>query len=343
MKNRLVLAPITNQQSYADGSLSLDEINWLAMRAAGGFGLIRTAAASVQHVGQGFLGQLGIYDDYHIAGLTKLAATLRANGAISAVQLYHGGDRASPELVGKPVSPSDGSNNDARALNIGEIERLREDFILAALRSEKAGFDGVEVHGAHGYVLAQFLSPVINRRTDQYGGSLENRARLLLDVIDGIRARCRSDFQIGLRLSPERFGMKLDEVRDLATEIMRNDKIDYLDMSLWDATKEPHDEAHRGQSLLSYFTEIPRGNVRLGVAGKITSAADASGLIEAGCDFVTIGRAAILCADFPKQVQQNLFYEMSTMPVDEQELRNQGANAQFVDYLRTFPGLVSAN
>ena len=292
-------------------------------------------------MGQGYSGQFGIYDDNHIPGLTELAATLRASGALSAVQLYHGGDRASPELVGKPVSPSDGSNNDARALSIDEIEQLSEDFVAAALRAEKAGFDGVEVHGAHGYILAQFLSPVINRRTDQYGGNLANRAKLLLDVIDGIRARCRPDFQIGLRLSPERFGMKLDEVLELAAQIMRDDKIDYLDMSLWDALKEPHDEAHKGRSLLGYFTDIPRGNVRLGVAGKITTAAGANSLIEAGCDFVTIGRAAILCSDFPEKVRHDPLYEMPKLPVDQQHFLDQGANAKFVEYLRTFAGLVS--
>lgn len=341
MKNRLVMAPITNQQSNADGSLSDDEINWLAMRASGGFSLIQTAAAPVQQVGQGYPGQLGIYDDHQIPGLTKLAATLRAKGALSAVQLYHGGDRASPELVGRPVSPSEGSHNDARALSADEIDQLREDFITAASRAEMAGFDGVEIHGAHGYILAQFLSPVINQRTDRYGGTVENRARLLMEVIDGIRAQCRSDFQIGLRLSPERFGMKLAEVRDVAAEIMLADKIDYLDMSLWDVTKEPHEEPYRGRSLLSYFTELPRGNVRLGVAGKIMSAADANGLIEEGCDFVTIGRAGILCADFPEQVLLNPAYELPELPVGEQKFRDQGANDKFVDYLRTFSGLIS--
>lgn len=341
MKNRLMLAPLTNQQSHADGRLSDDEINWLAMRAAGGFALVMTAAAPVQLVGQGYPGQLGIFGDEHLEGLARLASAIRRSGALSAVQLYHGGDRADPELIGTPVSPSDASRNGARGLRLIEVEKLRGDFVAAALRAEKAGFDGVQIHGAHGYILAQFLSPVINRRDDRYGGSLENRSRLMLEVIDGIRRRCRPDFQIGLRLSPERFGMRLAEVRELAADIMQQGQIDYLDMSLWDVAKQPHEEEFQGKGLLSYFTDLPRGNVRLGAAGRIMNAATAASVIEAGCDFVTIGRAGILRHDFPERLRRDPRYESPTQPVDVRHLQSEGASKPFIDYLRTFPGLLA--
>lgn len=340
MKNRLMLAALTNQQSHADGQVSDQELRWLEMRAAGGFGMVVTAAAPVQQVGQGYHGQLGVFADFHVEGLKCLAAAIHAKGSPCAVQLYHGGDRADPALVGTPVSPSGGSRNGARALTPGEVEQLREDFIAAALRAEQAGFDGVEIHGAHGYVLAQFLSPTINRRDDRYGGSLDNRARLMLEVIDGIRARCRPDFQVGLRLSPERFGMRLAEVRELASEIMLAGQIDYLDMSLWDVAKEPHEESFRGRSLLSYFTELPRGQVRLGAAGKVMDAATAANVIEAGCDFVLIGRAAIMRHDFPRLVQRDASYRSPAHPLSPQHYRNEGLGDAFVNYLRTFPGLV---
>ncbi|MEJ7935507.1 NADH:flavin oxidoreductase [Sphingobium sp. AN558] len=341
LKNRLMLAPLTNQQSHADGRLSEDEVRWLMMRAAGGFALVMTAAAPVQLVGQGYPGQLGIFDDQHIEGLARFAKAVRDNGSVSAVQLYHGGERADAELVGTPVAPSDSVRNGARALSLDEVEQLREDFIAAALRADKAGCDGVQIHGAHGYVLAQFLSPTINRRNDRYGGSIENRARLMLEVIDGIRARCRPDFQLGLRLSPERFGMQLAEVRELAGEIMQQGRIDYLDMSLWDVAKEPHEEAFHGRSLLSYFTDIPRHDVRLGVAGKIMDAATAINLIDEGCDFVTIGRAGILRHDFPERVRQDATYESPGQPVDTAHLRAEGVTDAFLAYLRTFPGFVA--
>ena len=341
LENRLMLAPLTNKQSHDDGSLSDAEIQWLAMRAAGGFALVMTAAAPVQQVGQGYHGQLGIFDDRHIEGLTRFATAVRNNGAVSAVQLYHGGDRADPELVGTPVAPSDSSRNGARGLSLVDVEALRDDFIRAALRADAAGCDGVQIHGAHGYILAQFFSPTINQRDDRYGGSFENRARLLLEVIDGIRRQCRPDFQIGLRLSPERFGMRLAEARELATIIMQAGQIDYLDMSLWDVTKEPHEEEFQGRSLLSYFTELPRGNVRLGAAGKIMDAATAANLIDAGCDFVTIGRAGILRHDFPMRVHQDPEFTSPPQPVDVEHLLSEGATDPFIGYLRTFPGLVS--
>lgn len=340
MKNRLMLAALTNMQSHDDGCVSDEEARWLSMRAEGGFGMVITAAAPVQQVGRGYPGQLGIYSDHHVEGLTRLADAVRANGALSAVQLYHGGDRADPALVGTPVSPSEGSNNGARALGLGEVEQLREDFIAAALRAQKAGFDGVEIHGAHGYVLAQFLSPTINRRDDCYGGSFENRARLMLEVIGGIRSRCRPDFQIGLRLSPERFGMRLAEVRELAAELMLAGQIDYLDMSVWDVAKEPHEEAFKGRPLLSYFTDLPRGRVRLGAAGRVMDAAAASSVIEAGCDFVIIGRAGILRHDFPLRVMSDSNYQSPPLPVSVQHLRSEGVTDKFIAYLQTFAGLV---
>jgi 2,4-dienoyl-CoA reductase-like NADH-dependent reductase (Old Yellow Enzyme family) len=308
LKNRMMLAPMTNQQSHADGRLSDEEYEWLTRRATGGFGLVMTAASHVQPVGQGFPGQLGIFGDEHLEGLTRLAAGIAERGAVSAVQLHHAGYRAPKELVGTPVCPSDNEETGARGLTLDEVERLRDDFIAAAKRAEKAGFDGVEVHGAHGYVLAEFLSPEVNRRTDRYGGSPENRARLLFEVIAGIRAECRSDFQVGLRLSPERYAQQLDEVVDVAARAMREGEIDYLDLSLWDVTKEPEDERFKGRSLMSYFTELPRGNVRLGAAGKVMSGPRAAEVLQAGCDFVSIGRAAILRHDFPERVRRDPSY-----------------------------------
>ena len=111
------------------------------------------------------------------------------------VQLHHAGMRSPAELIGEPpLCPSDNEETGARAMTTEEVEQLGEDFVSAAVRAEKAGFEGVEIHGAHGYILAQFLSGKINQRQDQYGGSLENRGRLIRDIIDGVRARCSKRF-----------------------------------------------------------------------------------------------------------------------------------------------------
>ncbi len=341
MKNRLMLAPLTNLQSHPGGTLSYDEHRWLTLRAQGGFGLTMTAAAHVQAIGQGFPGQVGIFSDVHIPGLARLAEDIRKAGSLGVVQLHHAGMRSPAALIGEaPVCPSEDTETGSRALTLDEVHRLRDDFIAAAVRADKAGFDGVEIHGAHGYVLCQFLSAETNRRTDAYGGSPENRARLILEIIDGVRASCRPDFNLGLRLSPERFGLSLMEIRDLAGRLFSEAKIDYLDMSLWDCFKEPVEEAHRGRTLMSYFTDLPRGEVRLGVAGKIMSAADARAMLDAGADFVLLGRAAILHHDWPQKARANPDFRPVSLPVTRAHLEAEGLGPPFVTYMATWAGFV---
>ena len=269
MKNRFMLAPLTNLQSHEDGVLSDEEFKWLTMRARGGFGLTMTCAAHVQAVGQGFPGQLGIFDNNHIEGLTRLAKEIKKQGSIAICQLHHAGMRSPEDLIGEtPVCPSYNEKTGARALSYEEVEQLRDDFIAAAMRAQEAGFDGVEIHGAHGYVLCQFFASGINNREDIYGGSLANRYRILFEIIDGVRECCHDNFMLGVRLSPERFGMKLDEVKQIAQRLFNEGKIEFLDMSLWDVFKEPNEEEKQGRTLLSYFTDLDRQNVRLGIAGK---------------------------------------------------------------------------
>jgi 2,4-dienoyl-CoA reductase-like NADH-dependent reductase (Old Yellow Enzyme family) len=341
MKNRLMLAPLTNLQSHPDGTLSYDEHRWLTLRAQGGFGLTMTAAAHVQRIGQGFPGQVGIFSDVHIPGLARLAEDIRKAGSLGVVQLHHAGMRSPAALIGEaPVCPSEDADTGSRALTLDEVHQLRDDFIAAAVRADKAGFDGVEIHGAHGYVLCQFLSAQTNRRTDAYGGSPENRARLILEILDGVRAACRADFNLGLRLSPERFGLSLMEVRDLAGRLLSEAKIDYLDMSLWDCFKEPVEEAHRGRTLMSYFTDLPRGDVRLGVAGKLMSAAEARAMLDAGADFVLLGRAAILHHDWPLKARANPDFRPVSLPVTRAHLEAEGLGPTFVNYMSTWAGFV---
>ncbi len=343
MKNRFMLAPLTNTQSHADGRLSDEEYRWLEMRATGGFGLTMTCAAYVQPSGQGFPGQLGVFSDEHIEGLTRLAQGIKAKDSIAVVQLHHAGNRAPADLIGQtPVCPSDFADPEARALSHDEVDQLIEDFILAAKRAEAAGFDGVEVHGAHGYILSQFLSPEINNRDDEYGGSLENRARIIFAIVNGIRARCRPDFNVSIRLSPERFGLRLAEVREVAQQLMTEGAIDFLDMSLWDVFKEPEEDEFKGRSLLSHFADLDRGGVKLGVAGKIKSVRAATACLEQGADFVLLGRAAILHHDFPLQAAENPDFEAVSLPVTVDYLHSQGLSDNFVTYMSGWKGFVAA-
>lgn len=344
MKNRFMLAPLTNSQSHEDGVLSDEEQHWLTMRAQGGFGLTMTCAAHVQALGQGFPGQLGVFGDEHLDGLTRLAAGINAEDSVSIVQLHHAGMRSPADLIGEaPLCPSADKETGARALEHAEVLQLIDDFVSAAERSEQAGFDGVEIHGAHGYIVAQFLSPEINRREDEFGGSLENRARLLHAIIDGIRERCGSDFILGVRLSPERFGLRLGEMIEVAERLLADQKIDFLDMSLWDVFKEPEEDEFKGRTLMSCFTELDRGEVKLGVAGKIRTREDAERALAAGADWVMLGRAAILHHDFPNRYAVDPRFVPVENPVTRQYLADEGLSPAFIDYMAGWKGFVTGD
>jgi 2,4-dienoyl-CoA reductase-like NADH-dependent reductase (Old Yellow Enzyme family) len=334
MKNRFMLAPLTNQQSHEDGRLSDEEFRWLTMRAKGGFGLTMNCAAHVQEIGKGFPGQLGIWSDDHLPGLRRLAAEIKSHQSIAIAQLHHAGMRSPKEVIGKtPVCPSDNEKTGARGLAYVEVKQLIEDFIAAAVRAENAGFDGVEIHGAHSYILCQFFSADVNHRDDEYGGDLANRSRILFEIIDGIRERCREDFMVGVRLSAERFGMKLGESVQIAQRLMAEDKIDFLDMSLWDVFKEPEEAEYKGRTLMSYFTELDRHNTRLGVAGSIRTPKQAEDTLAAGADWVMLGRAAMLQHDFPNRYKADPSFKPVEMPVTRQYLKDEGLSQKFQEYV----------
>ncbi len=334
MKNRFMLAPLTNQQSHEDGRISDEEYRWLTMRAKGGFGVTMTCASHVQAIGKGFPGQLGIWDDMHIPGLTRLVDTIHSYDSIAISQLHHAGMRSPAEVIGTtPVCPSDNEKTGARGLTHAEVKQLIADFIAAAKRAETAGFDGVELHGAHQYILCQFFSSDINHRDDEYGGSLENRSRILLEIIDGVRSECRKDFMLGVRLTAERFGIKLGDSVELAQRLMSGGKLDFLDMSLWDVFKEPEEEQHQGRKLISYFTELDRRNTRLGVAGKIRTPQEAEATVAAGVDFVMLGRAAMLQHDFPNRYIADHSFKPVEMPVTRAYLKSEGISEKFQAYV----------
>lgn len=290
-KNRFALAPLTNTQSHADGTLSDDEFNWLSMRAAGGFGLTMTCAIAVQSNGRGYPGQLGAWDDTHIEGLSRLADSIKSHGSVACAQLAHSGPRALDGL--ERVGVMSDAENRVSVLSDDGIEALIRSFVDAAKKAESAGFDGVEIHAAHGFLPAQFLSPELNQRDDRWGGSLENRTRLVRDMLNRIRDCVRPDFQLGLRLSPERFGLRMAEVREMAQTFMVSGAIDWLDMSLWDVMKVPEEAEFAHKPLISWFTELDRGTARLGVAGNIPGASEAVQALEMGANFVLIGSGAM--------------------------------------------------
>ncbi len=343
-RNRIALAPLTNWQSHDDGTLGRDEYNFLMKRAEGGFGLVMTCAAAVQKSGISFPGQLAVYSDEHMDGLKQLADGLRARGAVSAVQLQHAGSRSNPEISGEQsVSPFAYAKRNVREMTTAEVETLIEDFVAAAVRCEKAGIDGVELHGAHGYMLCQFLNAEENNRTDGYGGSYRNRTRIFRDIIDGIRGATGTDFQLGVRLSPEKYAYSTGDAIQFAEELLGGGQLDYLDMSLWDSFKLPDDPQYHPARLVDLFGKLPRANgTRLGVAGHIFSSQDGQNCLDSGADFIFAGRGAILHHDMARRVIEEPDFVSVSFPVTRAYLAEQAVGPAFQKYLATgWPNYVS--
>jgi 2,4-dienoyl-CoA reductase-like NADH-dependent reductase (Old Yellow Enzyme family) len=348
--NRIALAPMTNMQSHADGTLSDDEYRWLIRRAKEGFGIIITCAAHVTPDGQGWKGELGIFDDKHIPGLSRLAAGIHEYGSLGIVQIFHGGARSPEELTGlQPWSASAHTMNisktpvEVRAATLSDIERVIAAFVAAAERAYQAGFDGVELHGAHGYLLHQFISTATNQRDDDWGGSFENRTRLLRTVLRNIKAALPATFMVGVRLSPEdKFtykGIDFDESVALAA-ILADEGADYIHISPWDSFKKPEKYPDGDKTVIEYFREKVDKSVPIMVAGEIWSGRDAEKAIELGADLVALGKAAIGIPDWPTKAKADDFVPQKP-PYTEAQLLAADLSATFVGYMKKWPNFVA--
>ena len=344
-RNRIALAAMTNSQSHADGTLSDDELHWLALRAEGGFGIVTTCAAHVSKHGQGWPGELGIFDDRHVPGLARLAEDMRERGGLPVVQIFHGGLRADRSVCGgRPWSASDGGADGARAATEHDIRGVIDDFADAAARACAAHMAGIEIHGAHGYLLTQFLSAVENRRNDDWGGSLENRARLMREVTRAVRARVPETFIVGVRISPEdggggnARGLDLDENLQLARWLC-DDGMDFLHLSLWDAFKNT--QKRPAEHALQAFRAVVPSNIPLFAAGQIWTRDDADMVLDLGADVIALGRAAIVNPDWPLRISDP-GWQPRRPPVTAAQLREWGLNPVFIERLRRREAFVAA-
>ena len=211
MKNRLVRSATWEGLADTEGRVTSDLLRIYEDLADGGVGLIISSYMYVQKVGQQSLGHIAVDSDDLIPGLRSLADTVHAHDGRMVGQIVHCGGQASREQNGglHPVAPSaiedPGYPEVPRELTADEIGGIIQDFAAAARRLQEAGFDGVQLHGAHGYLLAQFLSPLRNRRTDNFGGSLENRKRFGLEVYRKVRAAVGPDFPVMIKLNSSDF------------------------------------------------------------------------------------------------------------------------------------------
>jgi 2,4-dienoyl-CoA reductase-like NADH-dependent reductase (Old Yellow Enzyme family) len=210
MKNRVVLPPMVCFTFAGDeGFVSEKNIKHYESIAKGGTGLIIVEAACVNKKGKLSVDQLGIWSDDYIEGLSKIAKVCHDNGAKAFIQLHHAGLRTPKAVSEDIISSYDYSSDEksARAMSIDELHSLQKDFIDAAVRAEKAGFDGIELHGAHSYLMTQFFSSKINHRTDKYGGSLDNRLRFTTEIVEGIRQKVSDNFAVGIRMGCNEDGL----------------------------------------------------------------------------------------------------------------------------------------
>lgn len=324
IKNRIVMPPMTTRGADAEGFVTDDSIAYYCARAEGGVGLITVEMASPEKAGKHRNFELGIFDDRFIPGLSRLVDALHQRGAKVSIQLGHGGGHTRPDINGgeRPVAPSaiphvveEGTTETIipEAMSRDRIEACIDAFAQAASRARRAGFDIVEIHGAHGYLISQFLCPAENLRTDEYGGSLENRARLALSVIRRIKER-EPDLPTIFRMSgddlfPE--GMQFEEARQVAIwaaeagadaihvagghyRSLPSGAVMAPPMNMPDAT------------FLSFASRIrPHVSVPVITVGRLGDPRDATRAIAEGhADFVALGRPLLADPEWPSRVER---------------------------------------
>lgn len=302
LKNRIVMPPMANDFSGGDGDVNDRHIEHYRARAQADVGLMIVEHSYINPQGKMTAKQLGIHDDSLLPGLTKLADTIREAGSTSAIQLTHAGANTSSDICGcQPLGPSDvpvpGRREAPRPLEAAEIDALLDDYRAAAKRAFDAGFDSIEIHGAHGFLLSEFVSPHTNRRTDSFGGSTENRVRLPLDVIEAVREVTGPDYPLLYRFGATDLledGLALDEAMRIAPMLVEAG-IDILDISGGLCGSRPKDLAGiQGffVPLAASIKTVVKAPV-IGVGG-ITEAAAADGFIKEGkVDLVAVGRALL--------------------------------------------------
>lgn len=323
-KNRLVMSPMGCGLANLDGTPSEDMITFYEKRAIGGAGIIIPEITRVNDVhGAGLLRQLSVTKDKHIEPLSKLAMAVHKHGSKLLIQLHHPGrETVSALLGGQPVVapsaiPCKKAKQETRALTIEEIKELIQQFINGAVRVQKAGGDGVELHAAHGYLLQQFLSPYTNKREDEYGGSFENRLRIVMEIIEGIRKACGPDFPIGVRLSVEEFldktGVTQDYIRiedgiKIAVAFEQAG-IDFIDVScgLYETGMTCVEPISFPQGWRKNLLLAIKSHVKIPVIGVsvFRDPAVAQEFLEQGVlDFVSMGRSWNADANWGKKVQE---------------------------------------
>ena len=203
-KNRIVMAPMVTNFASPKNEVTDRQITYYAERARGGVGTIVVEASVINRAVLAFERQVGVYDDRLLPGLSRLASAIQAEEAVALLQLHHAGPKIKSEIGLQPVSVSTVQIREGslpRQLSSEELRQVRNDFVTAAHRAYRAGFDGIELHAAHLYMLSASISPYTNKRSDAYGGDVHNRARLTREIISDIKAKLGANYPIWVRIN----------------------------------------------------------------------------------------------------------------------------------------------
>ncbi|MDH6307810.1 2,4-dienoyl-CoA reductase-like NADH-dependent reductase (Old Yellow Enzyme family) [Dysgonomonas sp. PFB1-18] len=325
LKNRIVMSPMC-QYSATDGFANDWHLVHYGSRAVGGSAAIIQEATAVCPEGRISYGDLGIWKDEHITKLSEIADFVSKNGAIPGIQLAHAGRKASCDLawngggqlkedrnswttVSASAIPFYEADNSPVELSKVQIEKIIDDFALAAQRAVKAGYKIIEIHAAHGYLIHQFLSPLTNKRNDEYGGTFENRIRLILKIVDAIALLMNEDHSLWVRISATDWtegGWSVEESAKL-TGLLKGRGVDVIDVS--SGGNIPHVKIPVGKSYQVPFAEKIKKQTGIitGAVGLIDDAQQAEDILAKGqADLIFIGRELLRDAYFPLHAAQKL-------------------------------------
>src|ERR1700744_1394334 len=328
-RNRIAVSPMC-EYSSEDGFANNWHLVHLGSRAVGGAALIITEATAVSPEGRISYSDLGIYKDEHIEKLKQITDFIHAHGAVAGTQLAHAGRKASHEvpwkgnaqiLPGEPngwqaLAPSAIAFTESEQapveLNKAGIETVKGDFKAAAARALKAGFKVIELHGAHGYLIHEFLSPLSNKRTDEYGGSFENRIRFLLEVIDGVKEVWPEDHPLFLRISASDWtegGWTIEDSVALA-KIVKEKGIDLVDCSSGGNVAAAKIKVGPGYQV-PFAEAVRKTGILTGAVGMITEPLQAdSGILNGHADLVFMAREFLRDPYFPLRAAHQLGQEV---------------------------------
>lgn len=322
LKNRLMIAPMATEMGDVEGYVSEKQLNYYEARARGGFGLVLVEIVAPQKVGRAAPFELSIYDDKFIPGFAELAKRIKKHDACAMLQLHHGGRQTMSAIAGEqPVAPSvipcPALREMPRELTTEEVYQLANDFAQGAVRAKKAGFDGVEIHFGHGYLLAQFLSPRANKRIDEFGGSAEGRSLIAKLIVEGIKRECGDDFAVTARVSSVEGnpGGYTENMAIIYAKLLESYGYDAFHITAgsygeMDLIMPPYDK-QPGWNLESAKKIKAAINIPVITVGRYTDPTLINYVLENNySDFIALGRQSICDPDFPNKMKEGKLEEI---------------------------------